>query len=49
MCPHSHIKKINDLTVCLQCGITLTPDGKVIFDRKLVNYKPKKKKKAVKK
>lgn len=48
-CSHSQTKKINDLRVCLNCGLTLTNDGKVIFDRKLVNYKPKKRKKGGKK
>ena len=48
-CSHSHTKKVNDLRVCLNCGLTLTNDGKIIFDRKLVNYKPKKRKKGGKK
>lgn len=45
-CTHSNTKKVNDLRVCLSCGLTLTPDGKIIFDRKIVNYKPKKRRKA---
>jgi hypothetical protein len=45
-CTHSNTKKINDLRVCLNCGLTLTNDGKVIFDRKLPNYKPKKRRKT---
>ena len=45
MCTHSNTQKINDVRVCLRCGMTLTNDNKIIFDRKIVNYKPKKKKK----
>ena len=45
-CTHSNTKKVNDLKICLSCGLTLTPDGKVVFDRKIVNYKPKKRRKA---
>ena len=43
MCSHSW-QKINDVFVCTKCGITRTFDGKIIFDRKIVNYKPKKRK-----
>ncbi len=45
MCNHSNVKKINDLYVCLNCGLTVTKDGKVIFDRKLINYLKKRGKK----
>lgn len=44
MCPHSNTKKINDVRVCLKCGMTLTNDGRVLFDRKLPNCKLKKRK-----
>lgn len=44
MCPHTNLKKINDLRVCLNCGLTITNDGKVFIDRRIVNYKPKKQK-----
>lgn len=44
MCTHGNTVKINDVRVCLKCGLTLTPDNKVIFDRKLPNYKNKKRK-----
>ena len=40
MCKHLWIK-INDIYVCKKCGITRIEDGKIIFDRKLPNYKPK--------
>ena len=44
MCSHEW-HKINDVQVCMRCGLTRTYDGKILFDRKIVNYKPKKKKK----
>ena len=47
MCQHD-FKKVNDCLVCCKCGLTTLPNGKIIFDRKIVNYKPKKRKKAVK-
>ena len=34
MCNHSW-QKINDVCVCLKCGISKTFDGKVLFDRPL--------------
>lgn len=42
MCNHVNRVKINDVCVCLKCGLTVTTDGKVMFDKKLVNYKSKK-------
>ena len=47
MCPHEWFK-INDVTVCKRCGLTRTFDGKVIFDKKITNYKPKKPKRRKK-
>lgn len=44
MCPHIWVK-FNDVFVCKRCGLTRTPDGKLIFDKKITNYKPKKRKK----
>ncbi len=41
MCNHVW-RKVNDVLVCTRCGLTRTPDGKILFDRKLPNYKPKK-------
>lgn len=45
MCNHEW-QKINSVKVCMNCGMTITPDGKIVFDRKIVNYKPKKRKKV---
>ena len=45
MCSHTNTQKINDVKVCLSCGMTILPNGKIIFDRKIVNYNPKKKRK----
>ena len=36
MCGHQFMK-INDVSVCKICRLTLSFDGKVIFDRKLSN------------
>lgn len=44
MCRHTNTQKINGVRVCLKCGLTLTKDGKVLFDKGIVNYKPKRKK-----
>lgn len=41
MCSHQW-RRVNDCFVCMRCGITRTHDGKIIFDRAIVNYKPKK-------
>lgn len=41
MCSHS-FKKMNDVDVCIKCGLTRTYDGKIIFDRKLPNYMTRK-------
>lgn len=43
MCGHDW-KKINDVWVCLRCGLTKTYDGRFLFDRKIINYKSKKRK-----
>jgi hypothetical protein len=45
MCSHNW-KKVNDVSVCIRCGMTRTHDGKIMFDKKIVNYKPKKVKHA---
>lgn len=37
MCNHTW-KHVNDVWVCLRCGLTRTCDGKIIFDKKIVNY-----------
>jgi hypothetical protein len=36
-------KRVRDVSVCLKCGLTITYDGKFLFDRKLPNYRPNKK------
>lgn len=43
MCTHDW-KKVNDVWVCVRCGITRIYDGTIIFDRPIANYKPKKRK-----
>lgn len=48
MCSHSNTVKINDVKVCLSCGLTLTHDNKIMFDKKIVNYKFNKRKKEKK-
>lgn len=42
MCRHQFIK-INDVSVCKLCGLTLSYDGKVMFDRNLPNIGNRKK------
>lgn len=44
MCTHSNIMRINDTRVCLACGFTIIDNGKIFFDKKIVNYKSKKQK-----
>lgn len=44
MCPHIW-KKVNEVFVCTRCGLTRTPDGKILFDRKITNIKLNKQKK----
>ena len=41
MCSHIW-KKVNAVNVCIRCGLTRMPDGKIIFDRKIPNYKERK-------
>lgn len=42
-CKHTAIT-VGTLRVCSKCGMTLLDNGKVFFDRKLPDYKPKRKK-----
>ena len=44
MCNHGNRKKINSVWVCLNCGLTITDDGRILFDRKLPNYRKRQKK-----
>lgn len=46
MCMHTSTLRVNDTKVCLLCGLTITDNGKTFFDKKIVNYKPKKQKKG---
>ena len=48
MCNHGNTVKVNDVWVCLRCGLTRTYDGKIIFDRKIANHKKRKVKKHAK-
>lgn len=38
MCKHD-IKQVNNVRVCVKCGLTRTPDGRIMFDKKIVNFK----------
>lgn len=40
MCGHQW-QKVNDVWVCMRCGLTRTYDGKIMFDRKIVNVRRK--------
>lgn len=42
MCRHSSVVKVNDLRICLKCGMTLADNKKIVFDRKLRPYIEKK-------
>lgn len=43
MCNHIW-KKVNAVRVCVNCGLTILPNGKLYFDRHLPNYLRKGKK-----
>lgn len=45
MCGHGNTRKIGEVKVCLNCGMTVLPNGQIYFDKGLLNYKSKKKKK----
>lgn len=36
MCNHKW-QKVNDVSVCIKCGVSICNGKKVIFDRKLIN------------
>ena len=42
MCRHNW-REINDIRVCLRCGLTVIKNGSVLFDRNIMNYRPRKK------
>ena len=48
MCNHGNRRKIGECTVCLNCGLTVLPNGHIYFDRDLPNYRKKKKKRGKK-
>ena len=35
MCAHDMVK-VNDVKVCRKCGLTLCPDGRVLFDKSIL-------------
>lgn len=41
MCQHS-MKQINDIKVCIRCGLTFPPEGRPFFDKGIVSYYSKK-------
>ena len=41
MCNHI-MKKVNNLNVCIKCGLTLADNKKIVFDRRLTDYIKKK-------
>lgn len=43
MCGHQW-RKLNDVYICVRCGLTKTYDGKIIFDRRLPSKLNKKEK-----
>lgn len=43
MCKHEFIE-MNNTKACIKCGMTVLANGKIIFDKGLVNYSPKSKK-----
>lgn len=47
MCKHIW-QKYGSANYCVRCGLTKTADGHIFFDRKLPNYKTKKKKRSKK-
>lgn len=42
MCSHD-FRKINDIKVCVRCGLTMPQDGRPFFDKKIVAYYQRKK------
>lgn len=45
MCSHEW-KRVNEVLVCMRCGLTKMPNGKLMFDKKIVNYKSPKRKRS---
>lgn len=44
MCSHKMVN-VGGVKVCLKCGMTVLSDGSIYFDRKLPNYKSKRRRK----
>ena len=44
-CSHTNRIKVGETWACVNCGLTMLPNGKIYFDRGLIGYKGKKKKK----
>ena len=42
MCNHNFIK-INDIKVCIKCGLTRLYNGKIFFDKKIKNFRKEQK------
>lgn len=45
MCAHEW-KKVNDIWVCMRCGLTRTETGHIQYDKPIVNYKRRRKRKG---
>lgn len=44
MCSHNY-KWINDVQVCILCGLTFPPEGRPFFDKAFIQYYQRKKEK----
>lgn len=42
MCTHN-MKQVNDIKVCIRCGLTFPLDGRPFFDKKVVTYSKRRK------
>ena len=40
MCNHAW-KKVNDVWVCVKCGLTRLESGHIFFDKQIISYKRK--------
>lgn len=47
MCNHEFVKTDN-MRACKKCGLTILNNGRVLFDKEITNYKPKRKKRGKK-
>lgn len=37
MCQHN-FKQVNDVKICIRCGLTIPQDGRPFFDKKIMPY-----------